>query len=151
MKKVITLAVLIAMMFVMVNSLTLLPTVQAQSLSQLVNPTFVPVSLIEDMSLYIGPAPVQQLALPGQPGFINFNNTKFEVGDSIYAFSIFDEAKVDSNGYIWQDQFRFAKNAVVTGFREDGMVLIRLNDDEHDLSVIYECPQQSAVIYPRAQ
>lgn len=151
MKKVITLAVLVAMMFVMVNSLTLLPTVYAQPVSMLVTPTFAPVSLIEDMSLYIGPAPVQQLALPGQRGFIDFDKTKFEVGDSVFAFSIFDTAKVDSNGYIWLDQFAFAKNAVVTGFRQDGMVLIRLNGDNHDLFVIYESPQQSAVIYPRAQ
>ncbi len=151
MKKVITLTILIAMMFVMVNSLTLMPTAKAQSVSLLTTPTFVPVSLIEDMTLYIGPAPVQQLALPGQPGFINFDKTKFEVGDSVYAFSIFDAAKVDSNGYIWQDQFRFAKNAVVSGFRDDGMVLIKLNGDSHDLFVIYESPQQSAVIYPRAQ
>jgi hypothetical protein len=153
MRKVITIVSLILAIFVLANVTTLIGPAFASSLSQ-VSTTFLPVYLSKapaDIVRYIGPAPVSQLALPGQPGFIEFNKTKFEVGDSVFAFSIFDAAKVDTNGYIWQDQFRFAKNAIVTGFNPDGMVRVRLNGNSHELFVIYESAPQFAVIYPRAQ
>jgi hypothetical protein len=140
--------------FVLINILSLAGGAKAASLLPNLTTTFMPVYLTKapsDTIRYVGPAPVLQLALPGQSGYINFSKMKFEVGDSVYAFSIFDAAKVDSNGYIWQDQFRFAKNAIVAGFNPDGMVRVKLNGDDHELFVIYESAPQSAVIYPRAQ
>lgn len=142
--------IIILAIFVMANVLSLLPTIQAQSISQLVNPTFAPLMIIKDTTRYIGPAPCQQLATPSQPGHIHFNNSEVRPGDRINAFPSTNRVVIDSNGYIWQDQFPASKNAMVTKVtmvEGQKTIFFRLEGSDRELSTIVVIPQQFAVIY----